>query len=225
MNAPDHLKIGFEPPSFQPHITLASFPATLANVETIKLVVQRALSSWNEIISKNALICAERGLSISFSALSASDDFFRSVLLDIDLTPELRALQSTLQIAAEQVLGQAAGEIVARSPRFPHLSLFYVPDEHENERTRIRDALWDAYGVDEDTENDARHIAFKLSSGARMDGIGSAESHAGILEGFDASEIWIASCEGPVKDWIVLERISTADASDLLFIQSACKHQ
>lgn len=212
MITPDQVKINYEIPSFEPHITLASFPTTIASVTTLCRVTEETVSSWNKIIPKNARK-DKLGLPISFQALSTGDHYFRSVLLDIVLTSELEALHSALQTATQKLLGQAACEIVARGPRFPHLSLFYVPDEHKDDRTQIRDALWDAFGEIMDTENGERRVGFRLSNKAEKVETHLTESHGDILAGFSASEIWIAKCEGAVKDWLVLERIPISQST------------
>ncbi|KAI5124298.1 hypothetical protein M0805_008906 [Coniferiporia weirii] len=185
MHAPAIDSLAYRVPPFEPHITLASFPSSTP------------IASLRSALTGTLAQVVTSPLHITFAALAAGDHFFRSVLVDVVQTPALDALLAGVGRAAEQSLG---GAVDARSPRFPHLSLLYVPNEHAADRGRVRDALWDAFGVRTDSdETGGGRIAFNLPD----------ETHrlAARFEGFDASEAWIVRCEGGIEDWEVLDKI------------------
>ncbi|KAH8117184.1 LigT-like protein [Phellopilus nigrolimitatus] len=210
MNIPPVIDtLPFPLPSFEPHITLASFPSTIP-VATLKLALQTQMSSGSESEPERYPTTSRlhAPLRITFTALVASDHFFRSVLLDVALTPSLTSLRVGVQRAVEHLLGTS---VDARSPRFPHVSLFYVPDAHAEERERIRDTLWTTCGVQgseagSDTESEA--IALAVSGG-----LNSSRKNGPLLTGFEASEIWIVRCDGPVEGWEVLDKVSLVPSS------------
>lgn len=167
-------------PTFEPHITIASFPSCIP--------LQRLRDGISQHKSVHA---SDTGLDVAFAALSVGGAFFRSVLIDIVPTPALRSIR-------EQIAEKAGPDHEARSPRYPHLSLFYVPDEHAEDRGRIREALWEDCG------------GVLLAEGGSV-GFDLLESESGgrrrRLEGFRAMEVWIVRCQGPVEGWTVLEKI------------------
>ena len=207
MKTPDQLQISYELPKIEPHITLASFPVTIANADNLALVIRKTLSSWHETAPNEVQKISS--LPVYFSALSADDHYFRSVFLDIVLTPELHGLHSALQKAAGEILGQVATDIVAKSPRFPHLSLFYIPDEYRSDRVNIRNALWETYGEDLSTTNTGGQVGFRLPETPEEDHNEEMfyNYSDNLYQAMDASEIWVANCDGPVKDWAILDRI------------------
>ena len=75
MITPDQVEINYGVPSFEPHITLASFPTTIASVATLRRVTEETISSWNKVISNNAHRDAF-GLPITFQALSIGNHYF-----------------------------------------------------------------------------------------------------------------------------------------------------
>ncbi|KAL5511771.1 hypothetical protein ACEPAH_4989 [Sanghuangporus vaninii] len=177
-------------PTLEPHITIASFPSSIP-LDTLR-------SSLNSI-SINGSHHQERegegegtpALEIRFSALSVGDAYFRSVLLDIIPTPALHSLREQLQ--------KSALPYEARSPRYPHLSLFYVLDEHAEDRERIRQALWrDCKGM---------HLGDRIMFDIDLLKEGGAGGDEERFEGFCASDIWIVRCEGAVEEWTVLDKI------------------
>ncbi|KAL5490178.1 hypothetical protein ACEPAI_5011 [Sanghuangporus weigelae] len=169
-------------PTLEPHITIASFPSSIP-LDTLRSSVENITINGYHQEGATAL-------EVAFSALSAGDAYFHSVLLDIVPTPALHTLREQLQ--------KNALPYEARSPGYPHLSLFYVPDEYAEDRERFREALW--------RENKGMHlgdrIAFNIGL-AKEGGAGGDEEH---FEGFRASEIWIVRCEGAVEEWTVLDK-------------------
>ncbi|KAL5529340.1 hypothetical protein ACEPAG_5325 [Sanghuangporus baumii] len=184
MRLPSSLKpLSYSLPTLEPHVTIASFPST------IPLEILR--SSIENITINGHHQEGATTLEVAFSALSVGDAYFRSVLLDVVPTPALYSLREQLQ--------KKALPYEARSPRYPHLSLFYVPDEHAEDRERIREALWrECKGM-----HLSNRIAFNIDP-AKERSAGRDEEH---FEGFRASEIWIVRCEGAVEEWTVLDKI------------------
>ncbi|EJD05700.1 LigT-like protein [Fomitiporia mediterranea MF3/22] len=164
-------------PSFEPHITLSSFPSSVP-LELLRSVL-------GEIKQTNA-----RPLRVEFTGFGTGDTFFRSVVIDVLVTPELQDVHDRVQRAVRM------NGYEVSSPRFPHISLFYIPDEFGAERKRIRDALWETCGIQCGLDYPGRMIAFKVSEG--------------VFSGFDTFEVWIVRCEGPVEGWEVLEKVELA---------------
>lgn len=191
MRVPSLEPLPYALPTFEPHITISSFPSSVP-LESL----QSALKDDNQ-----ALVGP---LPVAFSALSTGDVFFRSVLIDVEPTSALNALREHIQ--------KALPTYEARSPRYPHLSLFYISEEYASDRGKIRDALWSAYGVSltgRDPNNQAggeshERIAFDLSS--------AAKGHP--FAGFDASELWIVRCDGATEDWVIIDKIQLTDRSN-----------
>ncbi|KAF9265685.1 LigT-like protein [Marasmius fiardii PR-910] len=123
-------------------------------------------------------------LKVNFKSVDVGDHFFRSVYVAVELTPELvdlhRSVHETLKLQP-------------RTPMFPHISLCYIinTDAEHGERQRFRD---------------------EIAGRIREVGNGTIELNCGVegenwLSGFEAPEIWIAECEGPVESWKILDRI------------------
>lgn len=85
-------------------------------------------------------------------------------------------------------------QAVPRTPSFPHLSLCYIDD---------KDA---AIG-----EREAFYETLKGKIKAR--GEGGIGLNCGLVEEnwmncFEANEIWVVRCEGPVHEWTILKKHS-----------------
>lgn len=192
MNPPPSIALPYALPVFEPHITLGSVPSSIPVA-----LLQSAIPALSE------------PLHISFKSLEAGDHFFRSVLVDIVHTPELQQLHAAVQHNLQYALRTddgAPGELTLGSPRFPHLSLFYIPDAHAADREHIRAAFWEHGDV----------VARKATSASETEGIafeikGAADAKSALplppFAGFVASEIWIVSCEGPTEEWKVVVKV------------------
>ncbi|KAF9009779.1 hypothetical protein BDZ89DRAFT_1104561 [Hymenopellis radicata] len=88
--------------------------------------------------------------------------------------------------------------IAPRTPLFPHISLCYITDEDAalGERTSFYNALKDA-GRMKPTKDNAG-VSLNCSQGAGEDWAST----------FEASEVWIAECNGPVETWKILDKVS-----------------
>ncbi|CDO77930.1 hypothetical protein BN946_scf184679.g9 [Trametes cinnabarina] len=91
---------------------------------------------------------------------------------------------------------------VGAVPSVAHLSLYYIDDADEEERARTAETLRSELRVLESGTGDERAVRL-----ACLDDDAEGEQEPEILEGFDAEEIWVVKCEGPVPDWEVLEKI------------------
>lgn len=85
-----------------------------------------------------------------------------------------------------------------KTPAFPHLSLVYITDEdaEKGERTIYQDLLEKAGKLQ--IGEGGKAVSLNCGSGAE-------ESW---MDSFDASEIWVTKCEGPVQGWRVLGKYS-----------------
>jgi len=116
----------------------------------------------------------------NFQSLAVSDHYFRSVLIDVQPTRELVDFQN--QILADL----RRGGLEPSAPRFPHMSLCYIADQDRADRERAARALEESGCVSQ--------IAGAHSISLRCD------DHVS-LSGFDGTEVWVVSCDGPVETW------------------------
>jgi len=161
-------------PNFDPHITLASFPSSLAiPLSTIR----------------SALPTFPSPIAAEFKSVEIGDHFFRSVFLAITPTDALSALHQQIH----SKLG-----IDVRTPLFPHLSLAYIDDEdaQHGEWERFFRSLEDSGKIRREGEEHA--IALNCGGHGADD----------WLSGFQATEVLIVDCDGPVERWTVLGRCS-----------------
>lgn len=183
----------FSSPSVEPHITLASFPSSTSidDLRTALLRKKTQLDLFNT---------SEEKLTLEFRALSTGEAYFRSVLIDIVLSPALKALH--------EIVHNALPNSQPKSPRFPHLSLLYIPDEYAVYRETTRNVLWSTYGrLLQAKEGDGEsRVGFELEPG---------EGKV-LMDGFAATEVQIVNCEGFPEEWNVLERIDLQQLSNSL---------
>lgn len=124
-------------------------------------------------------------ITVEFESIAIGDNFFRSVYLAVKCTAPLLDLHEH----AHAALGLEARPGLA----FPHISLCYI-DEN-------------------DAQNGARkRFLGRLEDGGRIkreDGrMGLDGGHeSGWVWEFEATEVWIAQCDGPVSGWSVLAKI------------------
>jgi len=137
---------------------------------------------------RSAIPMAQKLLKINFQAVEVGSHFFRSVYVKIEPSSAL----SELHKHVHAVLG-----VEPRTPLYPHLSLCYIDDKDAANGAR------DKFLEELDSQSRIRrdeHDGILLNCG-----VGNADED--WLGGFDAPEIWIANCEGPVASWSILERI------------------
>ncbi|KAF9469251.1 2',3'-cyclic-nucleotide 3'-phosphodiesterase [Collybia nuda] len=127
-------------------------------------------------------------IPIEFESIKIGDCFFRSVYITVKPDAALLAFQEHIQTA----LGLECKAPVS----FPHLSLCYIDEEdaRNGERTRFIRKL-------EDTGKVMKEIG---AVGVRDTGNGHEE---GWMWGFEASEIWVVACDGPIERWSILVKI------------------
>ena len=171
------LATGLVLPSFEPHITLGTFPSTTP------------IDKLKDAIPPNT-----HPLPIHFSSVRSGDHYFRSVYVKIKLTEELSRLHAHIH----DTLG-----LSAKTPEFPHLSLFYVSDDYASERERMANRLTSS-GCVRSSAAEAVELVVFSSQDEKDNGQGLQR----VVQGFEAPEIWIVQCEGPVESWVVLDRVS-----------------
>lgn len=169
------LRIDPSPPSFHPHITLGSFPSSTPVDEL-----------------ENAIPQLSEALDIAFESLEAGDHFFRSVYIAVKHTEQLSGLHRVVHDKLN---------VVAKTPRFPHLSLYYIQDEQANIRQDIVDNMMKSGRV---TNMNEGAIGFS-TTGAENDLEASGDEEH--LSGFRSTEVWIVDCDGPVQGWHVLKKV------------------
>jgi len=156
-------------PIFAPHITLASIPSSPSTVARLREAVPSGLTA---------------PLHVRFAALEVGDHFFRSVLLAIERNVEIVALHAHIHAA----LGSTDHP---NTPRFPHLSVYYIADEDEARRREAAEKVRE------------EGMVVDVDGGVAVVGPGGER-----VEGFIATEVWIAQCDGPVEGWRVIEKIT-----------------
>ncbi|VDC01403.1 unnamed protein product [Peniophora sp. CBMAI 1063] len=173
-------------PKFHPHVTLASIP--LPNEPDRDLLALRL---------RESIPVGTPALPLTFQSVEAGDTFTRSVYVNIKPTSELMHLHAEIHTT----LGHSPN-----TPKFPHMSLFYIGDEDADARVQTLEEL-ERMGVVVQGEDHATLDA-RVLDGVDKDAI----AH---LDGFTASEIWIVRIEGAVEDWAVLDKIvlSTGEKS------------
>lgn len=144
------------------------------------------LSAENNLTDIEASIATslKEPLTVKFSSVEIGSHYFRSVYIAIKPTSEIMDLHERIHEALHAI---------PRTPSFPHLSLCYIDD---------KDA---AIGEREAFYNNLKDGG-KIRAGGGLD-CGLVEED--WMDCFDANEIWVVKCEGPVNEWAVLRRFST----------------
>lgn len=129
---------------------------------------------------------------VAFSSLEVGPTYFRSVYVVIHKSPELSDLHKHISNELKKL-----GGIEPRSPRFPHMSLFYIDDSEPDERQIVANELLSS-----------GRVVNELGDRIILDCFADSHSTGHKLSGFDGEEIWIVRCEGPVEQWKVLEKVA-----------------
>ncbi|KAG5633784.1 hypothetical protein H0H81_005290 [Sphagnurus paluster] len=164
-------------PIFEPHVTLASFGATSPTPP---------LSEIRASISK-----VKGGLPVQFKSIEIGTHFFRSVYIAIHLTPALMSLHDEVHKKLN---------VEFNTPAFPHVSLCYITDDDNalcREREKFLKELKDGGRIRQSGEGDEGGVSLNCSE---------SESEDWMAE-FQASEVWLADCDGPVDGWKIIEKI------------------
>jgi len=173
-------RAGLSPKSYPrliPHVTLISVPTSVPDAHGQLITVDRLKSFLPDPSSE--LSSRDGRLPGKVRAVVASDHFFRSVLAELDASPELAAYQRKIEARV-----QAAGWRVT-APMFPHVSLAYIADEDRAERARLLREL-----------RDEGHVVDVEGGGVELR-VGGREP----LRTFEGAEVWIVDCDGPVENW------------------------
>lgn len=123
-------------------------------------------------------------LTVKFSSVEIGSHYFRSVYTAIEPTSGIMNLHEHIHEALQ---------VVPQTPSFPHLSLCYIDDKDAaiGEREAFYKILKDGG---------------KIRAGGGLD-CGLAEED--WIDCFEANEIWVVQCEGPVNEWAILRKLST----------------
>jgi len=138
-----------------------------------------------------AIVSGHTAFPVMFKSIDVGDTYFRSVSIGTHECPELLALHQHITNELKKLEA-----VEPRSPRFPHMSLYYIDDSEPDERQMIVDELLRSKRVVKEGND-------RIILECRTD-----KHQAGKeLLGFDSDAIWIVNCEGPVEQWKVLEGI------------------
>lgn len=142
------------------------------------------LSVENNLTGIEASIATalKRPLTVKFSSVEIGSHYFRSVYIAIEPTSEIMNLHERIHEALQAV---------PRTPSFPHLSLCYIDDK--DAATGEREAF---YKILKD--------GGKIRDGGGLD-CGLVEED--WMDRFEANEIWVVQCEGPVNEWAILRKL------------------
>ncbi|KAL0946789.1 hypothetical protein HGRIS_012962 [Hohenbuehelia grisea] len=135
---------------------------------------------------RNAIPALQPRFQVDFESVNVGDHFFRSVYLAIKSSSELQLLHEHVH----QALG-----VQPRTPAYPHVSLCYITEEDAAAGER------DRYYHELEVQGRIRKEGETLSLNC------NDREHPDWISGFEVSEVWIADCTGPVKEWKVLDKI------------------
>lgn len=180
-------------PKIEPHVTLASVPASVS--DEIRDILERLIATTRSV---DGLV---RGMRIKFASVEVGAHYFRSVYVAVEPTREIVGLHEVLH---------GLLRVEPRTPSFPHFSLCYVADEDgEGERRRFERGLRESgrvvdYVRVEESEGEGeverRRVKLQVASGGEGDGEGVV-----WVDGWTVAEIWLVECVGPVEEWRVLD--------------------
>ena len=160
-------------PHFHPHITLASgIPSTVSTTSLLACIPEQVAPP------------------VEFKSLEVGNTYFRSVFIVIHASPKLLGLHQHINSELKKLDG-----VEPHSPRFPHMSLYYIDDSEADERQTVADELLSSGRV----VNDGRD---RITLNSFIDN--RCVGHE--LSGFDGGEVWIVKCEGQVRQWEVLQK-------------------
>ncbi|CAA7271610.1 unnamed protein product [Cyclocybe aegerita] len=169
-------------PKFYPHITLASFPSTMARcLETIGTSIPTLGTP----------------LRCHFASVHVGSHYFRSVYI---------AIKPTLEIVDLRRRVHAALGVEPRTPSFPHLSLCYIDDAdaEKGEREAFYKVLREGGNFKKEIGCDGKDTGVSLNLSFDPE----VENWSACV---DVSEVWVAQCEGPVEGWTVLGKYPLAE--------------
>ncbi|KAI0332567.1 hypothetical protein GY45DRAFT_1246518 [Cubamyces sp. BRFM 1775] len=164
-------------PAFHPHVTLASSPDGAA---------------------VRAAIPPNQGpIPVRFKELGVAEGkYFMALYVVVHQTPG-----SELEKVREHLRARLGDK--GAIPPVAHMSLYYIDEADREERERMAERLRSELRVLEGQGPDGESV-LKL---ACVDDEREGEKEPVILEGFDGEEIWVVKCEGPVRDWEIMEKI------------------
>jgi len=157
-------------PHFQSHITLGSFPASTP-VEKLRSAIPPSTTP----------------LQIDFDTVETGDHYFRSVFVRVRPSSALDELHRQVHLALDVK--------EPNTPKFPHLSLYYIEDSRASERGEVLENM------------NAQGTIVKTEGSGNIELVGFAnDGRTARVSGFVANEIWIAMCNGPVETWSICDK-------------------
>ena len=161
----------------------ASYPRFHPHITlaSLPLSIERKLTDIEASITTS-----KAPLIIKFSSVEIGSHYFRSVYVAIEPTSEIIDLHGRIH---------GALNAVHQTPLFPHLSLCYIDD---------KDA---AVG-----EREAFYKTLRDQGKIRARSEGNVSLNCGLAEEdwmdcFEANEMWVVRCEGPVNEWAILSKL------------------
>lgn len=112
---PTPVKSASSYPGFHPHITLASVPGP--NEDDDDLLALRL---------RESIPVGNPALPLTFASVEAGNDYTHSVYVNIKPSSELMHLHASVHAALEHS---------ANTPKFPHMSLYYIGEDLGVQRT------------------------------------------------------------------------------------------
>ncbi|KAF8077766.1 RNA ligase/cyclic nucleotide phosphodiesterase [Lyophyllum atratum] len=170
----------------QQNLSLSSYPSFHPHITLASFSCAESAAPLSDI--RAAMPKLQHGLPIEFKSIDIGTSFFRSVYIAISLTSALSAMHEEVHTK----LG-----IDPRTPAFPHASLCYIDDGDALLGERVK--------FFRELENDGRLRKIEGESGISLNcGDFLVEDW---MSGFLATEVWVASCDGPVEGWKILDTI------------------
>ncbi|KAJ3540973.1 hypothetical protein NMY22_g4081 [Coprinellus aureogranulatus] len=178
-----HLKSKTSFPTFDPHVTLASSIPADKSLEEIRKALGHSPSDTNAHYP-DSQAPNDGKFKVEFAKLQTGDKYTQSVFIRCKETPDIMDLHSSFH----KNLG-----IEVKTPLFPHLSVAYIEDgdAEQGERDRFVKELKEQGRVKEAGDSVSLLCAMPDE----------------WVDGFEAAEVWIVKCDGPVREWEVLDRI------------------
>ncbi|KAI0028511.1 hypothetical protein K488DRAFT_89659 [Vararia minispora EC-137] len=125
-------------------------------------------------VLRASLPTGQCSIPVNFASLETGDHYFRSVYIAVKPSRE------------------------PNTPRFPHVSVYYIADTEAQRREETVEALKEE-GIAVNT-----HESVTIDCSKTLE---NCKGHGSCVSGFRSAEVWIVLCDGPVETWTVLEKL------------------
>lgn len=126
-------------------------------------------------------------IDLDIQSVDIGDHYFRSVYLKVENTQPLAALHAHVHDTLS---------LTPRTPLFPHMSLCYISDD-DAEIGEREHFFRDLVKLGRFMPREDGGVSLNLG----------APGNDKWLSTFQATEVWIAKCDGPVASWTILDKI------------------